>query len=272
MYIVTTGLNPHDDYICHYGRKGMKWGEHIYSRDDIKRLKKFMNSKEAKDYAKRYKKWEKEEYSKLGYKQGLLYNTVKKGSEISRYTSAKNEKLKRRTYASMNKSDDDTNYEDMAKRGVLGSKSKTQYKDVYSAERKLTVAKGKNVANSIINKYGDKDLKEMWSMYKSLNVHDKAGYIFDVADEEYGRLHKNSSKQDIASADEMFKFKKEVATKLNKLLYQDENVKNYVDKKYKSLGFDAIEDAEDQMHGIDHPMIIYDPEKKLKKKSTRRIQ
>ena len=56
MYIITTGLSPHDDYICHYGRKGMKWGEHIYSRDDIKRLKKFMNSKEAKDYAKRYKK------------------------------------------------------------------------------------------------------------------------------------------------------------------------------------------------------------------------
>ena len=86
---------------------------------------------------------------------------MKKGSEISRYTSAKNEKLKGRTYASMNKSDDDTNYEDMAKRGVLGSKSKTQYKDVYSAERKLTVVKGKRVANSIINKYGDKDLKEI---------------------------------------------------------------------------------------------------------------
>ena len=26
MVITTNGLNPHDDYICHYGVKGMRWG------------------------------------------------------------------------------------------------------------------------------------------------------------------------------------------------------------------------------------------------------
>ena len=26
MFITTNGLNPHDNYICHYGVKGMKWG------------------------------------------------------------------------------------------------------------------------------------------------------------------------------------------------------------------------------------------------------
>lgn len=26
MFITTSGLNPHDSYICHYGVKGMKWG------------------------------------------------------------------------------------------------------------------------------------------------------------------------------------------------------------------------------------------------------
>ena len=36
----------------HYGREGMKWGQHIYTRNDIKRLKKFINSKQAKQDAK----------------------------------------------------------------------------------------------------------------------------------------------------------------------------------------------------------------------------
>ena len=263
MYIITTGLSPYDDYICHYGRKGMKWGEHIYSRDDIKRLKKFMRTDTAKAYRDNFRDWEKEEYSKLGYKKGLLYNTVKKGSEISRYTSAKNEQVKGRTYTSMNNSHDDKHYESLAKVGGLGSESKTQYKDVYSAEKKLRVAKGKRVLNSIVKKYGDKDLKEMYKMYKDLNVHDKAGYVYDMSsgtgkEAEYGKS--------------MVDFKTEFGSKVHNLLYKNEDVKSYVDKKYKRLGYDAIEDAEDQLYGISHPMIIYDPEKKLKKKSTRRIQ
>lgn len=34
MYIVTSGLNPHDDYIEHYGVKGMRWGIHRYRNAD----------------------------------------------------------------------------------------------------------------------------------------------------------------------------------------------------------------------------------------------
>lgn len=49
MTIVTYGGE-----LYHYGRKGMKWGEHVYSRNDIKELKRFMRSKDAKGYAKRY--------------------------------------------------------------------------------------------------------------------------------------------------------------------------------------------------------------------------
>lgn len=272
MYIITTGLNPHDDYICHYGRKGMKWGEHIYSRDDIKRLKKFMRTDTAKEYASKYKTWEKEHYSKLGYKRGIFSNKLEKGSELSRYTSVKNEKPSKRMYAAINKSHDDKQYIDMAKSGNLGSKSKEQYKVVYTAESKLRVAKGRKVANDLIKKYGDKDLKEMWQMYKDLDVHNKSGYIFDVADEDYGKLSKTSSKEDIKNAEDMFYFKREVGIKVNELLYKNEDVKLYIDEKYRKKGYDAIEDAEDQMYGTSHPLIVYDPDKKLKKKSTRRIQ
>mgnify|MGYP006896757982 FL=1 len=30
MYILTSGMNPNEDHICHYGRKGMRWGQHIF--------------------------------------------------------------------------------------------------------------------------------------------------------------------------------------------------------------------------------------------------
>lgn len=30
MYIVTSGMNPNEDHIKHYGRKGMRWGQHIF--------------------------------------------------------------------------------------------------------------------------------------------------------------------------------------------------------------------------------------------------
>ena len=71
MYIITTGLNPNEDHIEHYGVKGMKWGEHVYSRDDIKRLKKFMKNETAKAYQDNFRQWENEAYSKIGYKKGL---------------------------------------------------------------------------------------------------------------------------------------------------------------------------------------------------------
>lgn len=42
MYIVTSGMNPNEDHICHYGRKGMRWGEHIFGIRHINKLRKKM--------------------------------------------------------------------------------------------------------------------------------------------------------------------------------------------------------------------------------------
>lgn len=32
MYIVTSGMNPNEDYLEHYGVKGMRWGQHLFGR------------------------------------------------------------------------------------------------------------------------------------------------------------------------------------------------------------------------------------------------
>lgn len=34
MYMVTSGMNPNEDHICHYGVKGMRWGVHRYRNPD----------------------------------------------------------------------------------------------------------------------------------------------------------------------------------------------------------------------------------------------
>ena len=40
MYIVTSGMNPNDDHIAHYGVLGMKWGVHRYRGKDGKLTEK----------------------------------------------------------------------------------------------------------------------------------------------------------------------------------------------------------------------------------------
>ena len=267
MYIITTGLSPHDDYICHYGRKGMKWGEHIYSRDDIKRLKKFMRRKDIVEAGKQYKRHRKEEYAKLGYKEGVFSNSLKKGSELSRVTGSENENKFGRMYSVINNSKDSGTYKTMASEASRYY-SRPMYVDEYTVNTKLRIAKGKSVANTIIKKYGDKNLKEMWDMYNDLNYRDKTVHLYDMV---HGKI-KNASQNDIDQANEALGMIQELArVKMHDLLYSDLAVRKTVDSKYRNLGYNAIVDIEDEISGIDFPLIVYDPEKKLKKKSSKQI-
>lgn len=209
-----------------------------------------------------------------GYKQGLFNNRLTKGASLSRFTASENEHGHKRAYMFSTKTTDDRQYKDMALGNNLSNKGKDLYKDTYVAQQNIKIAKAKKVANDIIKKYGDKSLKEMWSMYKSLNVHDKAGYIYDYADEDYGAKASKglATKKQIANAESMFDFKQEMGTRLNKLLYKNEDVKLYIDSKYKKKGYGGIEDAEDWMFGLSHPYIMYDTEKQMKKKTSKKIR
>ena len=43
MYIVTSGMNPNEDHIQHYGVLGMKWGVHRYRNPDVSFTEKGKN-------------------------------------------------------------------------------------------------------------------------------------------------------------------------------------------------------------------------------------
>lgn len=270
-YIIT--IDDDSSYLMHYGRKGMKWGERIYSRDDIKRLNKFMKTKHAKEYQRNYRKWDKEKWKEQGYTQGLFNNRIAKGSKLSRYTSDDEKKLSKRSYMSIYETPDDDDYKDMALRNVLGSSKNRVYKDIYTNENSIKVAKAQRIANDLIKKYGDKELKERWKMYKKLNVHDKAGYIYDYADEDYGKVASKglATKQQIKDAEAMYDFKRQMGHDFNNMLYKSGNARDYIDKKY-GKNYKVIEDAEDWVYGVSHPVIAYDGSKYLKRKSHRKLR
>ena len=272
-YIKT--VDAFDTYLEHYGRKGMKWGEHVYTKDDIKRLKKFMRSKDAKEAYRRNKRDDKRHYlARAGYKQGIFSNRLDAGeNSLARYTSRNEKKLSKRSYFALNNTQDDLDYNFMAKRGALGSKEDTVYKDRYNNNKTLKIAKGKKVADDLIKKYGDKNMKEMWKMYKDLHVHELSGLIFDAADEENGWYAKNgqSTPELVKNGEDMYAFKQQMGRDLNKLLYKANAARTYIDDKY-SKRYDGIEDAEDWLYGEGHPLIIYDGSEKLTRKSHRKIQ
>lgn len=255
----------------HYGREGMKWGQHIYTRNDIKRLKKFISSKQAKQDAKDYRNYERNEYKQLGYKQGLLKNKVLKGSELGRYTGDIEKKLSKRSYLSFNKSMDDKEYERMAIDHNLANKGSNLYKDVYSAKRNLKVAKAKRIANDIVKRYGDEQTKDLWKLYKKMGIHDKAGYIFNMADEDYGKYASKgkATKEQIKNAEDLFQLKQQLGHNLNNMLYKDSEARNYIDNKY-SKRYDMIEDAEDWSFGLAHPVIAYNGNKYLERKDRKK--
>lgn len=255
----------------HYGREGMKWGQHIYTRNDIKRLKKFISSKKAKQDAKDYRNYEKNEYKQLGYKQGLLKNKVVKGSELGRYTGDIEKKLSKRSYLSFNNSRDDMDYRIMAMDHRLGNKGPNLYHDVYSAKRNLKVAKAKRITNDIVKRYGDEQTKNLWKLYKKMDLHNKAGHIFDMADKENGYYvtKGKATKQQMKDADALFDLKQELGRNLNKMLYKDSEARNYIDNKY-SKRYDMIEDAEDWTFGLSHPVIAYNGNDYLERKDRKK--
>lgn len=154
----------------------------------------------------------------------------------------------------------------------LSNKGSNLYKDIYSAKRNLKVAKAKRVAGDVIKRYGDEQTKDLWKLYKKMGIHDKAGHIYDMADEEYGAYASKgkATKQQIRDAEALFDLKQQLGTNLNKMLYKDSEARNYIDNKY-SKRYDMIEDAEDWSFGISHPVIAYNGSDYLERKDRKKF-
>jgi uncharacterized Fe-S cluster-containing radical SAM superfamily protein len=77
MYIITSGLNPNEDHICHYGVKGMRWGEHLF-----KSVANYKKKKYSKLHEKAYVNFRKAHtFKNLGAEEAAEYHrTVAKSA------------------------------------------------------------------------------------------------------------------------------------------------------------------------------------------------
>lgn len=273
MYIITSGLNSLEDHICHYGRKGMKWGEHIFTGDDIKKLKQFVNRKESKETSKALRAGLDHQFRDQGMYDNGKNLIIKKGSKLGRYSSEKNETPRDSKYMFINDTPDDWKYENYAKQGMLGSKKKTQYKLSYEATKDLKVAKGKQIIDDVIKKYGDKDLKELYAVYNDLNMHENSEYVLAV-NKKIPAVHTMGKigSDEYSSANQIGLLQQEIQGKIDSILYHDMKVYDKVVDEYRKKGYDAIVDAEDQLIGLHAPLIVIDPDEKLVSAGKKKIQ
>lgn len=70
MYIITSGMNPNEEHICHYGVKGMRWGEHLF-----KSVVNYKKKKYSKLHEKAYVNFRKANtFEQLGAKEAAEYH------------------------------------------------------------------------------------------------------------------------------------------------------------------------------------------------------
>ena len=206
---------------------------------------------------------EKREYHNYGVRKGLFSSDkIKKDSKIYRYSSNKNESIDGRKYALITNTD-----KKMYKRDALANALSNKGKDVYlyelKNEKKLKIVKGERATKDIIKKYGDKEVKDAYKNVKNLNLrnnyHKLQTELRDPNNKKHWMYESVTSDQD------------KVVSFLHEKLY-DTTTSSEIFDYYVKKGYDAMVDPEDYSDGYYYPIVLFKPEKSVKRTSVRKIR
>lgn len=205
-------------------------------------------------------------------------DVIKKGTVLYRFSNDKNESMDKRKYAYITKADGKF-YNDMMREGKLGTKKVNEiYKYKLEAVDDLKVASGEKVAKYVINKYGDKTLKQAYKDFVSLDVQNNVRKMFtlissDVPEySEYMQKHLGQYAHDKFAGDYVNDIRNTVQKGINNLLYKSESINSDVCQYYAKKGYDAIVDVEDQLIFAQYPVIILNPEKSTRVTNVRKLK
>ena len=227
------GIAPLGQELSHHGIKGQKWG-----------IRRFQNEDGSLTPAGR---------ERYGYDDDIV---LKKGTRVSRY--ANDEPLdSKRKYVSLAGSMDDEDYHNSAIEGALAMDyGKEGYRYEYELSKDVKVASARQLTDVIIEKYGDKKLRDIDNYYKVNSyfkkIKDKK--IKDIYN--YDDLAKSRLSNDDYLSDTFSSLSRSI-------LY--ESTSSDVFKELSKRGYDAIIDAEDYWAGfVDMPLIMLNPQESMR--------